>query len=95
LPRRQDRATKLLTYIGEIIVNGHKDVRAKGTTRQTDREARGAMVALASSAEGTGSSTTSIPHLSWLEHLLNSEFSATREGFHVTSITSISTPLNR
>jgi pyruvate carboxylase len=23
LPRRQDRATKLLTYIGEVIVNGH------------------------------------------------------------------------
>jgi pyruvate carboxylase len=27
LPVRQDRATKLLTYIGEIIVNGHPEVR--------------------------------------------------------------------
>jgi pyruvate carboxylase len=26
-PLRQDRATKLLTYIGDIIVNGHPDVR--------------------------------------------------------------------
>src|SRR5205085_2846582 len=26
-PFRQDRATKLLTYIGEIIVNGHPEVR--------------------------------------------------------------------
>jgi pyruvate carboxylase len=26
LPRRQDRATKLLTYIADIIVNGHPDV---------------------------------------------------------------------
>src|SRR5579871_1392064 len=26
LPTRQDRATKLLTYIGEIIVNGHPDL---------------------------------------------------------------------
>src|SRR5262249_44000040 len=29
LPRRQDRATKLLTYIGEVIVNGNKDVGGK------------------------------------------------------------------
>lgn len=26
LPRRQDRATKLLTYIGEVIVNGHPEL---------------------------------------------------------------------
>jgi pyruvate carboxylase len=30
LPQRQDRATKLLTYIGEVIVNGHPAVGAKG-----------------------------------------------------------------
>jgi pyruvate carboxylase len=30
LPQRQDRATKLLTYIGEVIVNGHPDVRGEG-----------------------------------------------------------------
>jgi pyruvate carboxylase len=34
LPQRQDRATKLLTYIGDIIVNGHPDVRsAEGEAR--------------------------------------------------------------
>jgi pyruvate carboxylase len=27
LPTRRDRATKLLTYLGEIIVNGHPDVK--------------------------------------------------------------------
>jgi pyruvate carboxylase len=27
LPTRQDRASKLLTYIGEVIVNGHPEVR--------------------------------------------------------------------
>ena len=36
LPPRQDRATKLLTYIGEIIVNGHPLVpeKPKGIPRQ-------------------------------------------------------------
>lgn len=29
LPQRQDRATKLLTYLAEIIVNGHPDVRGQ------------------------------------------------------------------
>jgi pyruvate carboxylase len=29
LPHRQDRATKLLTYIGEVIVNGHPEVKAR------------------------------------------------------------------
>ena len=29
LPTRQDRATKLLTYLGEIIVNGHPEVKGK------------------------------------------------------------------
>jgi pyruvate carboxylase len=29
LPRRQDRATKLLSYIGDIIVNCHPDVKGK------------------------------------------------------------------
>jgi pyruvate carboxylase len=37
LPARQDRATKLLTYIGEIIVNGHPDV-AKGQNTLVRRE---------------------------------------------------------
>ncbi len=27
-PTRQDRATKLLTYIAEIIVNGHPEIKA-------------------------------------------------------------------
>jgi pyruvate carboxylase len=31
LPARQDRATKLLTYIGEIIINGHPGIRDKVT----------------------------------------------------------------
>ncbi|HMC89470.1 MAG TPA: pyruvate carboxylase, partial [Gemmataceae bacterium] len=30
LPARQDRATKLLTYIGEVIVNGHPDLVSGG-----------------------------------------------------------------
>jgi pyruvate carboxylase len=29
LPHRQDRATKLLTYIAEVIVNGHPEVKKK------------------------------------------------------------------
>ncbi len=29
LPYRQDRATKLLTYIGEVIVNGHPEVKGQ------------------------------------------------------------------
>jgi pyruvate carboxylase len=31
LPTRQDRASKLLAYIAEIIVNGHPEVREKGS----------------------------------------------------------------
>src|SRR5262249_11138710 len=37
LPARQDRATKLLTYIGEIIVNGHPEV--PGRMRDGERAA--------------------------------------------------------
>ncbi|MCI0463085.1 MAG: ATP-grasp domain-containing protein, partial [Gemmataceae bacterium] len=33
LPQRQDRATKLLTYIAEVIVNGHPEVVASGERR--------------------------------------------------------------
>ena len=40
LPQRQDRATKLLAYIGDIIVNGHPDV--KNGTRMTRIEQMGA-----------------------------------------------------
>jgi pyruvate carboxylase len=29
LPQRQDRATKLLSYIGEVLVNGHPEVKGK------------------------------------------------------------------
>jgi pyruvate carboxylase len=29
LPQRQDRATKLLSYIGDIIVNGHGEIRSR------------------------------------------------------------------
>src|SRR5207247_1939136 len=29
LPRRQDRASKLLTYIAEVIVNGNAEIRAR------------------------------------------------------------------
>src|SRR5437868_13591432 len=29
LPARQDRATKLLTYIGEVIVNGNREVSSQ------------------------------------------------------------------
>ncbi|MBI1918742.1 MAG: pyruvate carboxylase [Planctomycetes bacterium] len=31
LPQRQDRATRLLAYIAEVIVNGHPDVRGQGS----------------------------------------------------------------
>jgi pyruvate carboxylase len=34
LPVRRDRATRLLTYIGEVIVNGHPDVKDRETARQ-------------------------------------------------------------
>jgi pyruvate carboxylase len=37
LPVRQDRATKLLTYIADVIVNGHPDVRDKVTRWQADK----------------------------------------------------------
>jgi pyruvate carboxylase len=39
LPQRQDRATKLLTYIGEVIVNGHPDVRGEGRGARGQKEA--------------------------------------------------------
>ncbi len=32
LPQRQDRATKVLTYIAEIIVNGHSDANVRALT---------------------------------------------------------------
>src|SRR5262249_48101729 len=38
LPARQDRATKLLTYIGEIIVNGHPEAGLAARTERIDRE---------------------------------------------------------
>src|SRR5262249_13002028 len=37
LPQRQDRATKLLTYIGEVIVNGHPELRDKVARWQGDK----------------------------------------------------------
>ena len=41
LPTRQDRASKLLAYIAEVIVNGHPEVRGKlkGLRGPADREA--------------------------------------------------------
>jgi pyruvate carboxylase len=41
LPTRQDRASKLLAYIAEVIVNGHPEVRGKqkGMRSPADREA--------------------------------------------------------
>ncbi|HZV06223.1 MAG TPA: pyruvate carboxylase [Gemmataceae bacterium] len=36
-PRRQDRATRLLRYIADVIVNGHPDVRDKVTKWQGDK----------------------------------------------------------
>jgi pyruvate carboxylase len=38
LPQRQDRATKLLAYIGNVIVNGHPDVPARDAKRQAENE---------------------------------------------------------
>ncbi len=35
---RRDRATKLLGYIAEVIVNGHPEVKGKETRRQGDKE---------------------------------------------------------
>src|SRR5262249_1079023 len=37
---RQDRASKLIGYIGEVIVNGNPEVRDKETRRQGDKETR-------------------------------------------------------
>src|SRR5262249_56625333 len=37
LPARQDRATKLLTYIADVIVNGHPDIGDKATRRRGDK----------------------------------------------------------
>jgi pyruvate carboxylase len=42
LPERQDRATRLLTYIAEVIVNGHPDIRGKQARRAEGREPPGA-----------------------------------------------------
>src|SRR5262249_47064475 len=39
LPQRQDRATKLLSYIGEIIVNGNPEVGLKGLAGAAARRA--------------------------------------------------------
>ncbi len=39
LSTRQDRATKLLSYIAEVIVNGHPEVKEKETGRGGDKEA--------------------------------------------------------
>jgi pyruvate carboxylase len=36
LPTRQDRATKLLTYIADVIVNGHPDIPGGATARRRD-----------------------------------------------------------
>jgi pyruvate carboxylase len=56
LPTRQDRATKLLTYIGDIIVNGHPDVPDKQTSRKVVGSWGGGVV------EGKDHLTTSPPH---------------------------------
>ncbi len=41
LPPRQDRATKLLRYIGEVIVNGHAEVPDGAARRRGDLSVRG------------------------------------------------------
>jgi pyruvate carboxylase len=41
MPFRQDRATRLLTYIAAVIVNGHPDIPDKETRRQGDKEKGG------------------------------------------------------
>jgi pyruvate carboxylase len=33
LPRRADRATKLLSYLGDVILNGNPEVKGKGTAK--------------------------------------------------------------
>jgi pyruvate carboxylase len=38
LSTRRDRATKLLAYIAEVIVNGHPEIKDKGTRGQGDKE---------------------------------------------------------
>src|SRR5439155_13748428 len=38
LPQRQDRATKVLTYIAEIIVNGHTDASVRALTPAQKRK---------------------------------------------------------
>jgi pyruvate carboxylase len=38
LPTRRDRATKLLSYIGDIIVNGHPDVKDPSLLRRDRRD---------------------------------------------------------
>ena len=45
LPYRQDRATRLLAYIGEVIVNGHPDIRDRRTATSVDFSTREAPVA--------------------------------------------------
>jgi pyruvate carboxylase len=41
LPARQDRATKLLRYIGEVIVNGNPEIPAGAARRRGDLSVRG------------------------------------------------------
>jgi pyruvate carboxylase len=68
LPQRQDRATKLLTYIGEVIVNGHS-AGDKVTRWQGDKVTRNASFS---------SATWSAGHLV----TLSSPPAGTRDTFH-------------
>ena len=59
LPQRQDRATKLLTYIAEVIVNGHPEVGKDLAPRSPRRKATGRCSDLAAYAVPQGSATSS------------------------------------
>ncbi|MFL5339540.1 MAG: pyruvate carboxylase [Gemmataceae bacterium] len=43
---RRDRATKILSYIGDVIVNGHPEIRDKETRGQGDMEKTGSLRSL-------------------------------------------------
>ena len=54
IPRKRDRATRLLSFIGDVIVNGNPEVKGR---RQAEDAGRAARAARAAAAAATGHET--------------------------------------
>jgi len=61
LPTRKDRATKLLSYIAEVIVNGHPEVKDKETRRGGDKEKLISLSRDAETSQRSAATATTIP----------------------------------